>query len=100
MKVAGTGKNRPCDIDDIARVFGELCRGGKISDWQAYVMTEYGALKQRPPDHRYEPRELQAWVQGMDILHTPLAQKGIIDLTYVQERASRKTANTTSAPGS
>ena len=79
LKPTGAGSDRPCDIDDIASVFMRLMRQGRLSMQQSAVMLRYG-FNLRAPDRRYEPRQLQLWVQGLDALHTPLAEKGIVEV--------------------
>lgn len=78
----GSMNERPCDMDDIAAIFSRLCRLKKIANYDAHVLVAYGFMH-RPPDRRYEPRELSAWRRGLDQLHTVLAMKGII---YVDGR--------------
>lgn len=75
----GSGGFRPCDIDDIALVFSRLCSAGKITDRHVNAMLRYGCQQVRP-DRRVDPRGLQAWDEGMDLLYTPLAHKHIVEL--------------------
>jgi hypothetical protein len=78
-KSSGSGPGRPCDIDDVALAFNRLRRSKRILNHHVEVMVRYGHA-QRPPDRRIDPRGLQAWNEGIDALHTLLAQKNIIEV--------------------
>lgn len=75
---AGHGNGRPCDIDDIAAVFMRLFRSGRITFEQGSVMVTYG-FRLTAPDPRYEPRQMQAWNQGLDAMHSALCEKEIVE---------------------
>jgi hypothetical protein len=80
-KPNGGPSARPCDIDDIALVFLRLHKRNALHTRHVAAMHTYG-MAQRPPDRRVDPRGLQAWTEAMDILYTPLAKKGIVELRH------------------
>ncbi|MCP5364937.1 MAG: hypothetical protein H6905_06900 [Hyphomicrobiales bacterium] len=86
VRPQGHGGRRPCDIDDIAAAYLRLVRARRISKFQAHVLAKYG-FEERMPDRRYEPREYQAWYQGLDALQTVLVDKGIVEPRHDDQAA-------------
>ena len=70
---------RPCDPDDIYRAVMRLYRTGRIVAGHLKVIGCFGRMG-FPPDPRSREEEMAAriWDETMDLLHTILKGKGII----------------------